>query len=83
MQIYLASRYSRFQEMQAVRTCLEGLGHSVTSRWINGGHQINDQGLSDEAKAEERTRFAVEDWNDLMQAECVISFTEEPGWSAC
>jgi len=78
VKVYLASRYSRFPEMQAVREQLHALGHVVTSRWIDGDHQINDQGLSDEAKAEERTRFAQEDWDDLLAADWVISFTEEP-----
>jgi hypothetical protein len=78
MLIYLASRYSRYQEMQAVRADLEKLGHVITSRWINGGHQISDDGLSAQAKEEERKRFATEDLYDLMQAECVVSFTEPP-----
>lgn len=78
MKIYLASRYSRFDEMQGIRVVLQAMGHTVTSRWIDGDHQINDAGLSDEAKAAERTRFAAEDWEDLLAAHCVISFTEPP-----
>lgn len=78
MLIYLASRYSRFQEMQQHRAELERLGHTVTSRWINGDHQIDDAGLSVQAKEAERIRFAQEDQSDLIAAECVISFTEVP-----
>lgn len=78
MKIYLASRYSRNAQMREARSALAFLGHVVTSRWIDGDHQNDDAGLSAEAKAEERTRFAVEDWQDLMLADCVISFTEEP-----
>jgi hypothetical protein len=78
VKIYLASRYSRAHQMRFVRGDLQDAGHTVTSRWINGDHQITDAGLSDEAKAEERMRFAQEDWEDLCAAECVISFTEEP-----
>lgn len=78
MKIYLASRYSRFQEMQRYRSILESQGHFVTSRWINGDHQIDDAGLSVEAKEAERIRFAQEDWADLMSAEYCITFTEIP-----
>jgi len=60
MKIYLASRYSRFREMQGYRDELESAGHVVTSRWINGDHQIDDQGLSVQAKEAERIRFASE-----------------------
>ncbi len=76
--VYLASRYSRNPEMRDVRTRLAALGFAVTSRWIDGDHQIDDAGLSAEAKAAERTRFAMEDWEDLCRADIVISFTEEP-----
>lgn len=78
MKIYLASRYSRRDEMTVRAFELYGLGHQVTSRWINGDHQISDEGLSAEAKAEERTRFAMEDWEDLTAADMCISFTEAP-----
>lgn len=78
MKIYLASRYSRRDDMTVHAFELYGLGHQVTSRWINGNHQISDDGLSAEAKAEERARFAMEDWEDLLSAECTISFTEAP-----
>jgi hypothetical protein len=78
MKIYLASRYSRFQEMQRVRADLEQRGHQVTSRWINGGHQIDDNGLSLQAKEKERIRFALEDLEDLYEADTLIAFTEPP-----
>lgn len=78
MKIYLASRYSRREEMVAASTQLRALGHVITSRWILGDHQIDDAGLSLEAAEEERTRFAMEDAADLIEADCVISFTEAP-----
>lgn len=78
MRIYLASRYSRFPEMQTYRAYLEECGHVVTSRWINGDHQIDDAGLSLQAKESERIRFAQEDMADLLSADCIISFTEAP-----
>ena len=57
---------------------LESTGHIITSRWINGNHQIDDKGLSVEAKKAERERFAVEDMEDLLEADVCISFTETP-----
>jgi len=76
--IYLASRYSRFPEMRGYRSELEKAGFEVTSRWINGNHQIDDAGLSIQAKEAERLRFAQEDYDDLRAADVVISFTEAP-----
>lgn len=78
MKIYLAARYSRHLEMQGYRDRLQTLGHIVTSRWINGGHQISDAGMSEQSPAMERERFATEDLIDLSAANLVISFTEPP-----
>ncbi len=78
MKIYLASRYSRYLEMQEYRDELAQLGHRIVSRWIEGDHQIDDAGLSLQAKEAERIRFAEEDRIDLLSADCVISFTEVP-----
>jgi hypothetical protein len=64
--------------MLDVRDVLTAFGHEITSRWINGDHQIDDQGLSAEAKQAERERFAREDWEDLKSADWCISFTEAP-----
>jgi hypothetical protein len=78
MKIYLASRYSRRKELLGYAKQLERLGHCITSRWLLGNHSLDDRGLSIEAASAERTRFACEDWDDLLAADCVISFTEEP-----
>ena len=72
MKVYLISRYSRFLEMQRYRAELTVLGHRVTSRWINGEHRLKD---NDETEAQ---RFAIEDIEDLLAADCIISFTEAP-----
>ena len=72
MKIYLASRYSRLPEMQACREDLLAAGHEVTARWVDGAHQASDEDLTSELAS----RFAVEDYDDLAKADCVISFTE-------
>lgn len=73
MKIYLAARYSRHPEMRERRDELAALGHSVTSRWVNGSHD------SDEASdVGTKIRFAQEDFDDCLEADWVISFTEPP-----
>ena len=74
MRIYLAARYSRHPEMRRYREDLKALGHTVTSRWINGEHEMSN----DSADEGQTRRFAEEDWDDLVGADCVISFTEPP-----
>jgi hypothetical protein len=78
MNIYLASRYSRIEEMQQVRSDLSERGHYITSRWIDGNHQISDSGLSSLAKEKMRIRLVEEDIHDILTADTIISFTEKP-----
>lgn len=76
MRIYLAGRYSRREELCQYRARLEDLGHRITSRWLNGNHQIDDRGLSVEGAQNERVRFAEEDRTDVYAADMLIAFTE-------
>jgi hypothetical protein len=89
VRIYLAARYSRRLELCEYRAQLQAIGHEVTSRWLNGAHQVYLDGepLGPEQEAliesggaapELRGRFAAEDWNDLTSADLVINFTEPP-----
>jgi nucleoside 2-deoxyribosyltransferase len=91
MKIYLAARYSRRLELCEYRSSLEALGHEVTSRWLNGKHQVDRDGLklgalgeeyvesgSDEQAAQLRDFFATEDMQDVRSAELMIAFTEQP-----
>lgn len=102
MKIYLAARYSRREELAAYRTELEALGHTVQARWLNGEHQLANDGtpigengaalvegtlrsgeqLSEHEQTERaaalRTKFVLDDWEDVNAAELVISFTEPP-----
>jgi hypothetical protein len=77
MNIYLAARYSRREELCGYRKQLEEVGHVVTSRWLNGDHPISDDGLNADDESE-RVRYAEEDWSDLLAADWVINFTEQP-----
>lgn len=78
MKFYLAASYSRGVEMQEYAKQLEALGHIVTSRWINGNHEVGDHATSSVANAV-RHRFATEDIQDLEAADVVINFTGGDG----
>jgi len=90
MKIYLASRYSRLQEMQLIANELQTAGHEIVSRWVQGNHQIDDEDLNPVCwqksrqvgysahRDNERARFAIEDWEDLHQADVLVCFTEPP-----
>lgn len=77
VKIYLAARYSRYPEMQNYKKILEDLGYTVTSRWIDGHHNIVN-GVSEEAAEIKRIQLAFEDLNDLLSSQCLICFTEIP-----
>jgi nucleoside 2-deoxyribosyltransferase len=83
--IYLAARYQRHKEMQDVRNVLEGLGHRVTSRWID----LHCDTPGDFTKSFTKeflntypkncTFIGERDIEDLNKADIIISFTEEDG----
>ncbi|SPD73794.1 hypothetical protein PITCH_A1970013 [uncultured Desulfobacterium sp.] len=75
MKIYLAARYGRRKEMLEFANSLLHMGHTVTSRWIKGDHQVSDAALD---CGPDTTRFAVEDLEDLMASSCCIMFSEVP-----
>lgn len=75
--IYLASRYSRASQLRELREELHRMGYRVTSRWIDGGHELTKEG-STQAEHIEQMRFAEEDWQDMLAADVVASITEEP-----
>lgn len=82
MKIYLAARYSRNAEMRGVRDVLQGLGHEVTSRWIDqhGGslpESIAASKLNEDPEG--AYPFAEADVEDLAAADTVVSFTSADG----
>lgn len=91
MRVYLAARYSRRLELCQYRDELRALGIVVTSRWLDGNHQLDKSGApigehgehlvengDGERAAQLRQHFVQEDCADVLSADCVISFTEEP-----
>jgi hypothetical protein len=90
---YLASRYTRLEELRSYRSQLNhifgGLGWSVQSRWLDGAHQWDGKMLEVAQAYEnpdglgatippEAARFALDDWEDVNAADIVINFTEAP-----
>lgn len=77
--IYLAARYSRREELLPHKAALEAAGWEVTSRWLLGNHQAQNDDLHPGAAAE---RFGLEDLDDLMRAGVLVHFTEPPRQSS-
>ena len=79
-QIYLAARYSRRKELCSYKADLEARCHTVPARWLTGAHQVSDAELADhETVPTEKARlFAAEDLEDILAANMLIAFTEEP-----
>jgi len=92
--VYLAARYSRRAELCGYRTDLAACGITVTSRWLNGSHQLDNSGIpitddgerrfeaGDPAVDHLRAHFAAEDFIDVLAADTVLAFTEPPRASA-
>jgi nucleoside 2-deoxyribosyltransferase len=75
LQVYLASRFSRFDELNGYKQELAKLDVEVTSRWLNGGHEW--VGTADEdIPVEAQAGFASQDLEDIDAADLVICFTE-------
>lgn len=49
----------------------------ITSRWIYGNHQIPEETVHDD-RVLESTRFAIEDYDDVVAAQAVVVFTDPP-----
>lgn len=43
--IYLAARYSRREELCRYREELQACGHNVQARWLDGKHQLSNEGI--------------------------------------
>lgn len=92
--VYLAARYSRREELCEYRERLREMGFLVRARWLDGGHQLADNGTpigengealveGDAGGCSDESRrlmakFAKDDLEDVNAADIVISFTEPP-----
>ena len=82
--IYLASRYSRREELCGYKALLEERGHKVPARWLLGDHQahgleavkaVNGDGPIPTHQA---VKFAEDNVEDILNADTLICFTEKP-----
>lgn len=79
MKFYIAARFSRRPECNALAHQLTALGHEITSRWVKpDSSHVLPTGLSAQAADAERERFAREDVADVMAANAMVSLMEEP-----
>lgn len=71
MKFYLAAPFAKRLEMHQYRNELQGLGHIVTSTWL-------DQ--TDDTKTDaELGVIAIDDIFDIEKADAIICFTQTPG----
>ena len=80
MKIYLAARYSRLEELQGYAEELRAAGHNITARWLEGDHQMDETAQGDDTFSVpiEGQQVAIDDFEDVVKADAVISFSEPP-----
>jgi hypothetical protein len=66
--IYLCARYARHEELNGYAAELRAVGYDVQAEWITGVHDNTDS-----------AECARIDFNEVVAADIVISFTEAPG----
>lgn len=76
MKIYLAARYSRKDEIAAKAKQLEHLGFEITSTWWQE-HRPANHILADYPESE-NSEYAVRDVDEVLAAEMLILFSEDP-----
>lgn len=79
MRIYIAARFSRRPEANALANALQALGHTISSRWVKpDSDHVVPTGMSEQAADDERKRFADEDIQDVEDCDWMISLMQEP-----
>src|ERR1700753_2999599 len=68
MKVYIASLFSRREEMEGYAGIIKNAGHEITARWVYGG----EEGLT-------REQIALLDLEDVDKADAVVSFTHPRG----
>jgi len=80
MKVYIAARYDRLKEMNKHKTLLSNAGFTVTSRWLNGTHQIhpNPEKIDKDAENVDMAArpFAEDDLEDVINSDVLIFFSE-------
>jgi len=71
--LYLCTSFERVEEMRRHREELRGLGHHVTSRWIDLSDGMDDKEIMEDPRMAQG--FAVDDIADIMSADAMLMFT--------
>lgn len=74
MNIYLAGRYGRREEIVGYIADLGGAGHTCSSRWLFQETDSTKRAVTDE----QRQEWAVMEMEDIAKSDAMILFTEEP-----
>lgn len=75
LRFYLAARFSRQMELRGYAAQLRALGHSITSRWVDG----DDERPYEQMTGADNRRCAEVDVIDVMACDCVILFSDPIG----
>ena len=85
MKVYIASAWSRREEMQTIAHNLELMGHEITSRWLVNEKDSStfpaDKKASDIDDAEREARHqinALHDVEDVIKADAIVRFSDAP-----
>jgi nucleoside 2-deoxyribosyltransferase len=77
--VYIAARFSRRHEANELAQRLKEKGYEITSRWVlPDSDHVKPVGMSEQAADCERRRFAMEDVEDVIACDWMISLMEEP-----
>ena len=78
MQIYLAARFSRRDELEALRPLFEAAGHTLISRWHQEQASAPLNGAMANHTPDENAFYAARDAKDVLHADMLVLFTEPP-----
>ncbi len=68
--VYIAGAITRREEFRALRTELQTLGITVTSRWLDGAETYADDYNA--------TQVAIEDFSDIKKSSAFIAVLDQP-----
>lgn len=85
MKVYLASAWSRREEMQGIADNLRLMGHEITSRWLvneKDSSTFPDDGkasqIDNDAREAKHTVNALHDVEDVLAADAIVRFSDAP-----
>ena len=77
MKIYLASRYSRREELCEYREQLRSLGFDVQARWLDGKHQLDNSGVPIGDQGEKLVEWDGDTSTEIKNASLRAKFAQD------